>query len=121
MRLIKYFYVGGLAALFDITLFTICAVYLEWPWMPVSISTFILATLINYFLSIKFVFKSGIRHQKNLEIAAVYLVSIFGLLINQLVLYITISYLGWSLLIAKIFASSIVFFWNYFSRKYFIF
>lgn len=121
MRLIKYFFVGGLAAVIDITLFVLCAGYLGWPWIPVSICTFVLATLINYFLSIKFVFKSGIRHQKNLEIVAVYIVSIFGLLINQLALYLTITWLNWSFLVAKIFATAIVFFWNYFSRKYFVF
>jgi len=121
MHLFKYFFVGGAAAVVDIGLFTILAGYLGWPWVPVSICTFILATLVNYFLSIKFIFESGVRHQKHLEITAVYIVSILGLVVNQLVLYIAITWLHWGLFVAKISATAIVFFWNYFARKKFVF
>jgi putative flippase GtrA len=121
MHLAKYFFVGSIAAGVDIALFTFCAGYLGWPWIPVSICTFILATLLNYFLSIKYVFESGVRHKKHLEITGVYVVSIFGLAVNQLILYIIITWVHWSLFIAKICATTVVFFWNYFSRKRFIF
>jgi putative flippase GtrA len=121
MHLLKYFVVGGAAATVDIGLFSFFAGYLSWPWAPVSICTFILATFINYFLSIRYVFQSGVRYQKNLEILAVYIVSFFGLLVNQLVLYISINYIQLNLILAKITATIIVFFWNYLSRKKFIF
>ena len=121
MILIKYFFVGGAAALLDIGLFIFFAGYLVWPWGPVAVGTFILATLVNYFLSINYVFESGIRHQKKIEILAVYAVSFFGLVLNQLVLYFAIVLMASSLIVAKVCATAIVFFWNYFSRKFFIF
>jgi putative flippase GtrA len=121
MRLIKYLFVGGTAAVVDISLFTLFAGYFEWTWWLVSICTFALATYVNYYLSIRYVFESGARHTKNTEITAVYIVSLFGLAVNQLVLYAAINWMQWGLLVAKIFATAIVFLWNYLSRKHFIF
>jgi putative flippase GtrA len=121
MRLFKYFFVGGTAAIVDIGLFSILSGYLSWPWIPVSIATFILATLTNYFLSIKYVFESGIRHQKHVELMGVFIVSGLALLVNQLTLFIAIEILDWSLIVSKFVATGIVFFWNYFGRSKFVF
>ena len=121
MRLLKYFFVGGAAAVVDISLFSLFAGYLAWPWIPVSICTFILATFVNYFLSIQFVFESGARHKKNVEVIGVFLVSGLALLVNQLVLYVAIELLGWHLIVSKIIATGTVFFWNYFGRSKFVF
>jgi putative flippase GtrA len=121
MRLIKYFFVGGAAAIVDIGLFTLFASYLAWPWLPVSIATFILATAINYFLSIKFVFESGIKHTKSVEIIGVFGISTLALLVNQAVLYMAIEWFDWNLVISKITATGTVFFWNYFGRSKLIF
>jgi putative flippase GtrA len=121
MRIFKYFFVGGTAAAVDIGLFSIFAGYLGWPWIPVSIVTFILATLTNYFLSIKFVFESGSRHKKYVEIIGVFIVSVLALLVNQLTLYVAIEVFNWPLILSKIAATSIVFFWNYYGRSKFVF
>ena len=121
MRLVKYFFVGAAAAAIDVSLFTLFAGYFQWTWWLVSIFTFALATFVNYYLSIRYVFESGARHPKRAEIMAVYLVSLFGLAVNQMVLYAAINWMQGSLLIAKIFATATVFLWNYLSRKHFIF
>lgn len=121
MRLIKYFFVGGTAAIVDIGLFTLFVNPLGFPWFPVSICTFVLATLVNYLLSIKFVFESGIQHKKHIEIIGVFAISALALLVNQAVLYIAIEWFDWNLVIAKITATGTVFFWNYFGRSKLIF
>ena len=74
MKVIKYFFVGGVAAFFDISVFSIFTIYLGYPWIPVSIATFIIATLINYYLSINFVFISGEKFPVKQEILLVFLV-----------------------------------------------
>jgi len=121
MKILKYFLVGGVAASVDIGLFYYFASHLGWPWLPVSIASFIIATLVNYFISIRFVFKSGLRYKWHLEIAGVFLVSGFALALNQLILYSLIEVFEWNLLLSKIVATAIVFFWNYFGRSKFIF
>ena len=121
MRIVKYFFVGGAAAAVDIGLFSIFAGYLGWPWAPVSIATFILATLTNYFLSIQFVFESGARHKKHVEVFGVFIVSGLALLVNQIILYLAIEIFGWHLIFSKIVATGAVFFWNYYGRSKFVF
>ena len=121
MQIVKYFFVGGAASVVDIGLFSIFASYLGWPWIPVSIITFILATFTNYFLSIQFVFESGARHKKHVEVFGVFVVSGLALLVNQCVLYLAIEILGWHLILSKIFATGVVFFWNYYGRSKFVF
>ncbi len=121
MKIVKYLFVGGIAAVIDIGLFSIFASHFGWPWIPVSISTFILATLTNYFLSIQFVFESGARYRKQIEIIGVFAISLLALLINQLILYIAIERFGWHLVVSKIFATGSVFIWNYFARSRLIF
>ena len=121
MRLIKYFFVGGAAAFVDIGLFSLFANLLGFPWFPVSICSFLLATLVNYLLSIRFVFESGARHTKHVEIMGVFAISALALLVNQVVLYIAIEWLEWHLIFSKIIATGAVFFWNYFGRSKLIF
>jgi len=121
MRIVRYFFVGGTAAVVDIGLFSLFAGYLGWPWIPVSIVTFILATFTNYFLSIQFVFESGARHKKHVEVIGVFIVSGLALMVNQVVLYVAIEILDWHLILSKIIATGVVFFWNYYGRSKFVF
>lgn len=121
MRIVKYFFVGAIAAAVDIGLFSLFAGYLGLPWVPISIATFILATLVNYLLSIKMVFESGLRHSKKIEVVGVFMISGSALLLNQLVLYFCIELLFLNLVASKIIATSTVFFWNYFGRSKFVF
>ena len=72
MLIVKYFFVGGISALVDIMLFTIFAKLLNYNYIVVGTITFIIATRINYFLSINLVFKSGIKYKKNQEIILVF-------------------------------------------------
>ena len=121
MKIVHYFFVGGLSAVIDISLFTIFAGYFKFPWFFVSIITFIIATLVNYFLSIRFVFESGSRYKKHHEILGVLIVSTLALLLNQLFLFLFIEKMNMHLIIAKCLTTSMLFLWNYFGRKKFIF
>lgn len=121
MKIIKYFFVGGTAAVVDISLFVIFAKLLEFNYLLVGFFTFLIATFVNYSLSIRFVFRSGVRHTKKKEVFLVYLVSALGLALNLLVLFISHEAFYIELTISKLIATGSVFFWNYLIRKYFIF
>ena len=92
---------------------------LDWVWW--GFLSFIIATLMNYILCISFLFKSGVRFSPNAELALIFTVSAVGLIINQSVLYVLIESIGMEELSSKVLATSSVFFWNYLSRKRFIF
>jgi putative flippase GtrA len=121
MKVIRYFFVGGFAALIDITLFAVFAKLLGYSYLIVSASTFIIATSINYILSVKFVFKSGVRFSKRTEVSLIFAVSLLGLIINQFAIYFFYELLGIDLVVAKIFTTFMVFFWSYFSRSMIVF
>jgi putative flippase GtrA len=121
MKIIKYFFVGGTAALFDISLFSLFTIYLGYPWVPVSIATFIIATLINYYLSINFVFISGDKFPIKQEILLVFLVSAIGIVINVMILWILIETFEFHLFLAKVISTGCVFLWNYLLRYKYIF
>jgi putative flippase GtrA len=121
MKIFRYFFVGGVSAVIDISLFAIFASYLKFPWAVVSIITFIIATLANYVLSIRFVFKSGSRYKKHHEILGVFIVSALALLLNQMFLYLFIEKMNIHLIISKCLTTGMLFLWNYLGRKKFIF
>ena len=121
MTIVRYFFVGGAAAAVDVTLFALLAQYAGLPWFPVAIFSFVLATMVNYVLSIKFVFDSGVQFGKKQEIILVFFTSGIGLAVNQAFLWVLIEVYETHLLAAKIFATGSVFFWNYSARRLFIF
>jgi putative flippase GtrA len=121
MKIVRYFFVGVIAAAIDISLFAIFASYLKFPWAIVSFITFIIATSTNYFLSIRYVFESGSRYKKHQEILGVFIVSALVLLLNQLFLYLFIEKMNIHLIISKCITTGMLFLWNYYGRKKIIF
>ena len=120
-NIIKYFFVGGSAAIVDVGLFFIFAKYLSYPYLLVGFVTFIIATFVNYYLSIKFVFDSGTRFKKQNEIIVIYIVSAISLALNLFLLYIFHETLFFDVGLSKIVVTGLLFFFNYFIRKFFVF
>jgi putative flippase GtrA len=120
-KFIKYFIVGGIAALINIIIFFIFAKVLRFNYFAIGALAFIVATFINYILSIKYVFKSGIRFDKQKELFWIYIVSIIGLIENEVILYLFINLLHTEIMISQIIAIGIVFIWNYIARNNFVF
>ncbi len=121
MKIVRYFFVGSVSAIIDISLFAIFAGYLRFPWAFVSFITFIIATLANYILSIRFVFKIGSRYKKHYEIIGIFILSTLALLLNQMFLYLFIEKLNIHLVISKCLTTGMLFLCNYLGRKRFIF
>ncbi len=121
MKIFRYAGVGAIAATVDFLIFAVFAKFLNFNYLAVGAVGFIIATTINYFLSIRFVFESGVRFSVRKEISLVFLISFIGLGINQAVLYFGIGILGWEMLFIKLCATGAVFFWNFGARSEFIF
>ena len=120
-RIARYFLVGGAAACVDISLFMLFAKGFGYPYLWVAAASFIVSTFVNYVLSIRFVFVSGRRFRRRWELALVYLVSAIGLALNQAILAAGVELAGQGLLVSKLAATGMVFFWNYFARRVIIF
>jgi len=121
MRLLRYVAVGGTAALIDLAFFFLFAKLLGLHYLAVAGAGFVLATLVNYQLGIRHVFRSEARFSKRKEFLLVYAVSAVGLGINQTVLFAMVDLLGAELMLSKATATGLVFLWNYGLRSRVVF
>jgi putative flippase GtrA len=117
----RYFLVGGSAAVVDIGLFMLFAQHLGMPYLRVAVASFVVATLVNYLLSIRFVFVSGQRFRRRWEVVLVFAVSLVGLGINAAILWACVEEAHFPLLLAKVAATGVVFFWNFLARRLLVF
>lgn len=120
-HVVLYLFVGGVAAVTDLVIFYILAEMLEMNYVLVSIIGFIVATMVNYILSIIFVFDTGARFKRLLEIFFVYAASTIGLVVHLTTLYILIDYFEYDKMVSKVIAIFCAFTFNYLSRKYYVF
>jgi len=121
VKIFRYFVVGGVAATVDIGFFFLFAKVAEFNYLAVAPVGFILATWVNYQLSVRHVFRSGVRFTRGREIVLVYVISTVGLLINQAILYGLVDLVGADLMLSKLTATATVFLWNYSARNYYLF
>ena len=121
MKVVRYFFVGGIAALVDFGSFVFLIEIFGLGWFWAALIGFVLATAVNYLLSVRHVFESGIRFSRRHEVALVFLVSALGLLLNQTMLYILIDQQSLNVFLAKVLAMGVVFVWNFTARSHFVF
>lgn len=119
--LFPYLLIGSLAATVDWLFFYLFAVYAGLSYLWVSATGFVLATFVNYALCVKVVFRFRRKSAPAVELFLIYLVSGAGLLLHQSLLYYAISVRGIDMMLAKISATGLVFFWNYGMRRFVIF
>jgi putative flippase GtrA len=117
----RYFLAGGACAVVDIGLFMLFAKGFGLPYLRVATATFLVATLLNYVLSVRFVFVSGKRFSRRWEIALVFLVSGIGLAMNSAVLWLGVEVARVGLFASKLTATGAVFAWNYLARRHLVF
>ena len=121
MKFIRYFLVGGTAAAINLAIFATLVRGANVPIYAAATVSFVLATLVNYILSVRFVFVSGSRFSRKREIAAVYLVSIIGLLANQSILLVLVDWARQDAILAQAAALAALFLWNYSARHFYVF
>ncbi len=119
--IIKYLFVGAIAALSDLIIFYIFAKLLDFNYVLVTVVGFIVATFVNYILSIKFVFNSGARFVPTTEILMIYAISSIGLLVHISVLFLAIDIWELEKMLSKILAIISGFMFNFLLRKYYVF
>ena len=116
----KYFFVGGASAVLEWSIFAVFLYVLEQHYLVSGTFSFVLATGANYFLSVKYVFGAG-RYERNKRVLLLYFVSAIGIILNLGILAVGIDRLGGHEMVSKVFATAMVFGWNFASRYYLVF
>ena len=117
----RYLVVGGVATLFDIGLLVLLVSLFGMHPLIANIFGYALGTLVNYVLSVKWVFSTRNVRNRGAELAIFTVVGLGGLGINELTMYIGISLFLLDYRLVKILAVGVQVFWNFFGRKILLF
>ncbi len=118
-QLIKFGIVGVVAAVLDVGVLVFCKEVLHLEVLLSSTISFCVSVTANYLLSMAFVFKSK-NQDKWKEFVIFVLLSIGGLCLNQVILWIGVTFTSMYYLIVKLLAMVIVPIYNFITRKLFL-
>lgn len=120
-QLIRYSFVGGLAFLADFGTLTILTEYFKVYYLLSAGIAFITGLIINYILSVIWVFSERIYKNKYVEFILFLIIGVIGLGLNELIIWEFTEKIKVHYLISKLIATIIIYFWNFFARKYLLF
>jgi len=121
IQLFRYFVVGGAAFLVDFgSLFVLTDFFGVYYLISAAIA-FILGLIVNYGLSISWVFNNRTLENSTLEFGVFSLIGIVGLGLNEIFIWFFTAEIGFYYLISKMISAVIVLFWNFFARKFVLF
>ena len=115
-----YAAVGGISVLCEWSLFAIFSFAVHWHYIDAVIVSFTAGTILNLILGKKFPFRAS-KIGRGREAMMIFFVNVVGLGLNIILMAFFISALNWNPFGAKVFASGIVFCWNFASRKFIIY
>ena len=121
LQLFRYGFVGGMAFLVDYgTLFALTH-YAGVPYLLSAAIAFVLGLITNYLISISWVFQHSGKMQVWQEFLFFAFIGVIGLGLNELIMYIGSDLIHLHYMISKLISTAIVFFWNFFARKFLLF
>jgi len=121
IQLFRYGFVGGTAFIVDFSVLYLLTEYLNVYYLLSATFSFILGILVNYVISIIWVFKYRNFSKKIYEIAIFIIIGVLGLGLNLLIMWFCTEILFIYYIYSKIISTIIVFLWNFFARKFILF
>ncbi len=118
-QIIKFGIVGILATIIDYGLMILFTEVFNINYLISSVMSFSVSVVFNYIVSTKYVF--NVNHKKSIKDFIVFIVlSVIGLGINSLIMYLGVDKVGIDYRIVKIGATAIVMVYNFITRKIFL-
>lgn len=132
-QIFKFAIVGGISFVVDFVVYGVMCNVLGIHYIISGVAGFFVSVVVNYLLSMKFVFVSKEDMRKDKEFVIFVILSLIGMLLNSVILFICIDliYMNWLWLnqlidieimnlAAKIIATGIVMVYNFVTRKIFL-
>ena len=120
MRFLRFCIVGVSGTAIDFGLTWLCKEVFKIPKFISNAIGFVVAATNNYILNRIWTWGSTNEHV-GAEYTKFFVVSLMGLGINTLILYLLNEKLKWNFYISKVFATGVVMLWNFFANYYFTF
>ncbi len=119
-KIIRFSIVGGIATLIDFIFLYIFKEFLNMDVIIANTLSFIISVTYNYIASIVWVFDINKEKNKKIQFILFILFSIFGLVLNNIILYILTDIFNMYYLISKVVATLFVMIFNFITRKRFL-
>ena len=117
-QIVKFGITGGLAFVIDYGLLIFCTEIIGIHYLISSAIAFSVAVVFNYILSTVWVFDtSGNRADKRMQFVGFALLSLIGLGLTELLMWLGTDVLGIYYMVTKIGATAIVMVYNFVTRK----
>lgn len=113
----RFLVVGGISFAFDFGLFLLLHEVFGVQYIVASTISFTLSLVLNYFLTVKYVFTGRAGRGIAREILLYVGLNIVALGLNQLILFLSVDLLGASPAVGKLIATAVVLVYNFISRK----
>ena len=121
LQLFRYGFVGGVAFLVDYGTLFVLTHYAGVPYLLSAAIAFILGLVTNYLISISWVFQHSGKMRVWQEFVCFAIIGVIGLGLNELIMYVGTDMMHLHYMISKLISTAIVFFWNFFARKFMLF
>lgn len=123
-QFLRYLITGGLAFVVDFSLFAFCLYVFDWHYLFANFVGLVAGLVLNYTMSILWVFTACHRtfeKRKIAEFTLFVLVGFAGVGINQLLMFLMVDGLGLNEMVSKMVAAVLVLVWNFGARKLMLF
>jgi len=120
-QFIRYFFVGGFAFGIDFLMLFVLTEFFGFYYLLSAGISFALGLTANYFLSVAWVFSYRAQKNRTKEFSLFAVIGIVGLVLNQTLIWFFTEITMIHYLLSKIITTMIVYFWNFFARKYLLF
>lgn len=114
-QILKFGVVGGIAFVIDYGILFLLAKVIGLNELISAAISFVISLTFNYFASTKWVFDA--KKQTPKEVIIFVLLSVVGLGINELLIYLGTTKMHIDVMIVKLFATAVVMVYNFITRK----
>ena len=117
IQFIRYFFVGGIAAVVNIGMLFVFADIFNINYLISNIMAFICGHIVNFSLSKIFVFKNKNSINRVFEFVMYFVIGVLGLGFDTIMLWVFTSKLKIYYMISKVISTALTFIWNFVARK----
>ena len=119
-QFMKFGIVGVIAFVIDYGFMVLLTEVFGVPYLISTTVSFIISVIFNYFASMRFVFKRKEDMSRRREFIIFVVLSVIGLVINDVFMWLMVDFLFIDYRISKIVVTFIVAVWNFVTRKIFL-
>ena len=120
IQIFKFGIVGGTAFIIDFAFLFIFREFCHFPVLVSNTLSFCISVIYNYIASVKWVFDVNKEKDAKKQFVVFIVFSVFGLILNNVIMWITVDFLSIYYLLAKIIATIVVMIFNFVTRKIFL-